>query len=599
MSASRTLSATEKLLERIRSDAGSLPHPPIKSSPFFSLPGQGQRTVGISFSPDAIFMVEAVRTRKECRFTRHARFPLSTAPDPSSLSFAEALRKALLSFIGKGRNMNIWVLMGAADVEIRLLALAPVSEKELPQAVFWALKKELGPEFPKDPVYDFALVGRRMEEGRLRLEVLVCYGKKAGLEPLSRLFSSLGYRLSGITIASFAYENLLREGRMGKVSQGVCTLFVGAGWSRIDVFQGRHIRLSRDIKTGFNSLVEVIQEEMKAVMAAAGEAAEPPFELAVSMVETIVEGEPIRWEIRGREYGIEDGRLRELGQPVLLRLIRQVERTLEYYTLNFKGEPASLLYLSGNMVRNPRLMRALSRQFTLPVKALDPFAEGDFAGEDAPPEAIAERDQMIPAAGLALSSEKTPNLFFTWKERREARRNRRLTLMVGLLGLVFMGLLSVYTGLEQGRLERQREKNQEMEARMAGFATAVTPEMLTSLQQAYTGKGEKIRKRAERYAAIAMVGEILRRTQEPVYLQRIFWEKKKEKTRGGELPCIEVEGHILHRDDGGTPESLLAAYGLNLSQAPFFLGTRVRKQEMRDGVLVFSLSVECHGELTP
>ncbi|MDY0164771.1 hypothetical protein [Desulfobotulus sp.] len=601
MSASHSLSATEKLLERIRSEAGVPSSPPVTQPGVSFFPGKGARTLGISFSPDAIFMVESLRTRKGWRLTRHARFPLTTAPNPSSPSFAEALRRALMAFIGKGRNVDIWLLMGAADVEIRLLSLAPAPEKELPQAVFWALKKEMGQDLPKDMVYDFSVVGRRMEEGRLRLETLVCQGRKSTIEPLHRLFSSLGYGLAGISIASFAYENLLREGRMSADGQAVCTLFVGFGWSRIDIFQGRHIRLSRDIKTGFNSLVEVVQEEMRRVMSDEGEPGEPSFDLAVSVVTDVLEGGTVRWRMKGREFTLSDTRMRELGQPVLLRLIRQVERTLEYYVLNVKGDPVSLLYLSGQMVRNPRLMRALSRQFTLPVKALDAFEQEDFSGSEPAPDTAYERDQMTPAAGMALASEKTPNLLFTWKERREARRNRRLTMAVSLVGLLVFGLLFGFSVFEKGRLESQVARNRAMEAQLGGFNASLEPEMVAALQKNLENRREDLRKRAERFGPVALVGEVLRRTPESILLERVYWERRAEAPKSGAAACVEIDGRILRKGEGPAPESLLATYGLDLSQASFFLGTRVRRQAMGEGgsVLTFGLSVDCHGDFKP
>ncbi|MCW7754465.1 hypothetical protein OOT00_10760 [Desulfobotulus sp. H1] len=599
----RNLSATEKLLERIRSDAAA-PSPlrrisdPMEGTPPFR--GKGRPTLGISFSQDAIYMVEACRDRRGKLFTRYSRTELSVSPNLDDSQFGGVLEKALASFAGKKKEARIWVLMGAADVEVRLLSLAPATDDELSVAVYWGLKKELGQELPNDLIYDYALVGRRMDGGYPRLEVVTCFANRKVLDPLRNLFETLGYPLSGITVASFALENLLREGRVGSSEESSCFLYVGDGWSRIDIYYKNRLRLSRDIKTGFNSLVEVMQEEMQAVMRAAGEMLEPSAALVSSIVALVVEGDEARWQMNGRDYAIPNRRVRELSNPVVTRLVRQVERTLEYFALNFKAEPVSQVFLTGEMVRNPRMVHALSRSFALPVKVLNVFQPEDFSGFLSPPDSAWEQDQMIPAAGLALSSGMTPNLYCTWKEKQLARRNRRLTAAICLGGLLVLGLMGGFTAVKKMQTKAQLLSNLRTEEQLTRYSTSLNPEMIRKLHEKVETKRADEARRVERYFPLAVIGEVLRRTPETVLVERVLWERNATGSR--QEPCrTELEGRILLQEGGPAMENILAGYALELSRASFVTGTRIRRQILRENgrLLAFTLSVDCHGDRKP
>ena len=588
--------------------------------------GGGSRLLGVNCTRNAIHIVETRRDRKGFLFTRHARFPLAEPPDLQSPAFRSMLKRALDSFGARGRGVDIWALLGAADVQIGLQTIPPVPDKQLPGAVFWAIKKEAGQEgLPDDLVYDYRVVGQRMEEGKPRLEVLVCRTSRAVLQPLENLYASMGRRLSGMTIAGLALENILRQGRMGNGDEATCTLYVGAGWSRIDIFQDRRLRMSRDIRTGLNSLVEVLQEEMQTVMAKGVELddeldalrldspeqylkEEPagkikpkelqaPLALATDLVRKMAEGEPLLWHMGGRDFHIENHRIDEIGEPVFIRLARQVERTMEYYSLNFKGAPISKIHLTGPILNNPRLMRALKTPFTIPVKPLSVFTPSDFQDSYLPPRSSLEQDRLTLAAGLALSTDETINLVHTWKEKQQERRSRFLTsVMVGVTAALF-AVLVVLTLFTQRQLHEQTAQNREIERRLEAFPATLDPQRLKELIAGVKARQEEEKKLAMRYLEPAMVGEVIRRTPGHVRIERVSWSRPASEK---EAPRLEITGHILP-EEGRSLEALLSAYSLTLGQSPLFSRTRVIRQSGADGgaFLAFSLQVDCREGLTP
>jgi len=101
-----------------------------------------------------------------------------------------------------------------------------------------------------------------VEKVNPKYSVMVYTAPKAEIEKIKTLFSDIGITLAGITIISFAIQNIFRSGWMPAIKEVFVSLFIGNDFSRIDVFNKENLVMTRSVKTGNSSMVEAIIESV-------------------------------------------------------------------------------------------------------------------------------------------------------------------------------------------------------------------------------------------------------------------------------------------------------------------------------------------------
>jgi Tfp pilus assembly PilM family ATPase len=89
---------------------------------------------------------------------------------------------------------------------------------------------------------------------------MVYTAPKNEIEQLKDLFSRSGFSLTGISIAPFAIQNLLRTNWLETGEDIVPSLHISGDCSRIDIFSSGNLVFTRGIKVGINSLIQGIKE---------------------------------------------------------------------------------------------------------------------------------------------------------------------------------------------------------------------------------------------------------------------------------------------------------------------------------------------------
>jgi hypothetical protein len=113
--------------------------------------------------------------------------------------------------------------------------------------------------------------------------------------------------------------------------------------------------------------------------------------------------------------------------PVVNRLIRQMERTFEHFSMTTGGMKVKRLYFTGPLCSFRRLLDFTGEQLNIPVLTINPFSEEDH-------DDIASFDEFVPATGLALSdNHHTLNFNYTYKDKENKRINRTVTWVLALM----------------------------------------------------------------------------------------------------------------------------------------------------------------------
>ena len=68
--------------------------------------------------------------------------------------------------------------------------------------------------------------------------------------------------------------------------------------------------------------------------------------------------------------------------PVLERLVRQVERTIGHFSLNFGSESITNVFLSGKVTGNVRLTERIESLMPYSIQPVDPFSSDKLSTGD-------------------------------------------------------------------------------------------------------------------------------------------------------------------------------------------------------------------------
>lgn len=384
------ISSTERLLDLIRgkgvkdSDSSVIypSHSAVATTKFSFLKAftlKRKIIIGVDIGRKNIRLVKVSQSAdKKLELLDCLRVPLDPKVPQKSPRFHRYLRSALERFCKPSENLEIWSTISSANVETRYLRIPKAPKKQLFNAVFWTYKKDISFDEHND-VFDYEILGDILEDGVQKTEVMAYSAPKQEVDELADIFSKSGYPLTGISIVPFALQNLFRTQWL-KDGTNVCSLFVGTDWSRIAVFSNGSLVLSRGIKAGIQSMVEAIREEIdinrpeRLLTPADGDHTpvlenynesydgdtDPALKLLTGFIDDTLPS-------NGEEESLNVNSEKLFGtiQPALDRVIRQVERTLRHYTLNFGDVAIGTVYISGQISSNRHVVNYIDEQLGL------------------------------------------------------------------------------------------------------------------------------------------------------------------------------------------------------------------------------------------
>jgi len=234
--------------------------------------------------------------------------------------FEKFVRKVVKDFCRGSGRVNIWACRASPTMHVRHLRLPHVSPRQLSNTVYWTFRNEI-PFDEKATVFDYE-VEREITEGGVRKTDVTAYiSSRHHLKETADLFAHTGHNLEGVTIPFFAFRNLFKSpcGLPGHTN--LLCLHVGDDYSQIAVFLDGKVALARGIKLGIMTLFDPVRDALKTSLGA-----EQCWALLRSLNP---ESEPLTEKDVG--YGTDRKALLRMMQPALMRLVRQLERSIESY----------------------------------------------------------------------------------------------------------------------------------------------------------------------------------------------------------------------------------------------------------------------------
>jgi len=609
------LSSTERLLELIRSESppAAEPQPRLeetgrrfKENLLRGLPfGRGTIAVGADLGHEDLKLVKVSRaSEKRVDLLDWARIPFDPDIPRSHPDFPRFLRQSLLRFLGPHRAVELWATIPSAQVETRYLKVPRVPAKQLANTVYWTYRKQNAFD-EKETVFDFHVLGEAEEAGARRIAVMACVAPKSEIEETRQLFARAGFPLAGVSIVPFAVQTLMLAGRIPTYGGAVAGLYIGRDWSRIDIFAGNRLVLSRGVKAGIRTMIEALQHEIEQnwleLSLAKAPTSDPgriraikarlrqEVEAAQALFFPPVYGGPAAAE-GASEAGTEkppavrEERIFRMILPALERLVRQMERTFRNFALHFDNARVEKVYVSSGVRPHSSLIDYIGDELGLPVELLNPFrGEEGLRCLKTPPGSPEEQSALAPALGMALASNAvTPNFLYTYKDRERETRVRTLNRAVfaAFFALVLCGAAFAFwqdNRLREKEIERLRLQNQ-----LASFDVRVDKNLILNLASKIRARQQGLEGAGAHFLGLAVLGELANTTPPQVRLVGVNakWETPPAKTAApggkpgasGDKPApkkiIVVEGIV--RGERGDLEAELASYLMALKNSPLF-----------------------------
>ena len=561
-------------------------------------------TVGVDISYDRLKLIKIRQLSNNKQvIIDYRQLPFEAGLPIESAQFSKFFKSSLKSFCGAGKKVQIWGIAPSARVEMRYLRIPKVPKKQIANAAYWTYKKEVNFD-EAEMFFDFQVLGDIVEGAATKTEILVYTSPREEVNRIMGLFGRSGITPTGITVAPFATQNLFRCGWVADAAANVCSLYIGHDWSRIDIFANHNLIMTRGIKTGINSMIEAIREEVLDLNDDDGKGifmepiiedetpADPvdndaqkdiPFTMDASdkaeklffgLAEKAFDAETAT----GIKFSSDD--VFEMVLPALERLVRQVERTLGHYTANFKKPAVTKIYLSGGICGHERIVDYIYGQLGLTGNIIDPFDKIETVAADvAPPDTLALRNGFVPAVGLALSNNSlTPNFIHTYQDKERTAKHQQINKAVLM---AFMALMLICLGAywQMGRQVANKKVHvAQLQKEIARYTPRIDQNMILKLAADTKRHDRALKASSKRYISVAVISEIARLTPIKIHLLRIntdFGSIIPAKAEKAAIQKVVIEGIItssakVHKSD-------LAAYLVQLKSSLLFDGLSVEQ----------------------
>ena len=612
------ISSTEKLLELIRNNkrtqesdpfvlaatdpADPAPRRPVREAKR-PLPTRKTATVGVDIGYDDLKLVKIhSASNQKHELLDYLRVPFEPDIHPAHPDFYKFLKKNLHRFCGSSKNLAIWSCISSARVELRYLRIPKVPQKQLANAVYWSHKK-VAPYKDEEAVFDFETLGNVVEDGSTKIAAVSFTAPEKEIQFHKSLFSKSGFPLKGITIVPFTFQNLLRSAWIRPKVNTISCLYIGRDWSRIDIYSGDNLVLSRGIKAGIKTMNEAMHTKISGPEAEGGIEMEMVPDPTVSpglKTPPTPPGQPVIDTEKAQKifFGIihdispkadeqtrlqpEEEEVFRMILPALQRLVQQVERTFDHYTANFDNRRVEKIYISSTVRPHRRIVDYIGDELGLPRETFDPFVtDPDYLADVTPPSSEPERSSYAPAMGMALSSNShTPNFLFTYKEKDKAAKSRFINKVTMIAAFVLLGLCIGVYGWQSHMIDQKRFEISRLKSKLTTYSVPVDQKAILNLVDKTKERSAEFREFSRRYLGMVALTEISDLTPSNVRLNSIFVLLDKDPSNAGkESPpkSVILEGIIL--GDPTTMEATLAGYLIQLSGSPLFRQPVINQKE--------------------
>jgi len=262
-------------------------------------------------------------------------------------------------------------------VSIRQAPFPKMGNRELKDAIFLRLDK-YSPFTLDESILDFTVISDIREAGMVRDNVMVVAARRDVVSEHIATFKKAGLEPTSISVIPFALVSAARRFARLRSDEVVCMIDIGSQFTNIVFIRNQKLDLTRTITIASNAITEAM------TVALATEAGE--LALSVTEAEELKKqyGIPSADNTEKLPSGIPVKHLLTLQEPILARLLAEINRSIDYYRREFTVPGISRILLCGGGAGLKNIKEYIESNVGLPTEVFDPFRTHNLYRRDRP-----------------------------------------------------------------------------------------------------------------------------------------------------------------------------------------------------------------------
>lgn len=338
---------------------------------FKQLLNPSEEICGLDIGSNTIKALLTERDKQGIRLTRFASCPTPPASiKDGAIVDAQALGVAIRELFQENsfpEECRVVSTVSGQSVVIRPIRMVRMSEKELAGAINYQAEQYL-PYAASDAQISGIILQESLPDDPNQMEVLLISAPKEMMDNTRQLIRISGALSEAVELEPFALHRALKanDPELYEGNKTVAVINLGASAGSINIYKAGLLRHNRTISVAGNSFTKAI-----------GQALNLSFEEAERFkLEKCV----IRVENDSTPVAPTTMRIFNIIVPVLNELVRDIQRSFDYYQSREKAQSVDVVILSGGTARMKNLDVYLTNELSIECQIANPFRNLSIEG---------------------------------------------------------------------------------------------------------------------------------------------------------------------------------------------------------------------------
>lgn len=320
--------------------------------------------IGVSISAHVINITEIARGAGKTVVENYnsIEIPIDLKNERADAFIIESLKKHFSSV--KSKKAGVYSLISGSEAIIRRMQLPNIGKKELLEAIKWEIKTHL-PFAVETAVINYSVLGEVKEKDISKLDLLVAAVQKSSVDRSRALFDKAGIRLEGLSIAPFAFWNLLKTTSILKKDKKTAFIEIGSENTKIVFFDGENLEFYRELPIGglhfTKSMIGLFVSDKWQMNL--------NYEQAEAMKRKY--GIPEENTAEMTEDGLPLKQIYQVMRPTLRRFLNEIGRSFGYYKEQFSKASVDRVILAGGSSKMKNLDIHLSSELGINIEKIE------------------------------------------------------------------------------------------------------------------------------------------------------------------------------------------------------------------------------------
>ncbi len=331
-----------------------------------SFPRRRNAINGLDIGQSSIKLVQLYPVGDGWEIGGYALQEIRLEQDEEGLDKPDFLLKHLKELIAEtgARGQQFVCSLRGDSVNTSLIPLARMPKKEMESACRLEAKRRVAFNVDKAFLQSYS-VREKTERPGGKLNHIVTVVRREMVNRRLGILQEAGLQVVALLPLPFAWKAFLNRLVGADASRTAAIVDIGSDRTQVSIFKGEELQFNREFETGGDQVTEAIIQAGLSLGGKVDISWEEAEELkkTKNLLQAGLAAEPVKGNLN-------TSHVISMVRPVLERIAKESQRSLEYYRQLFRGEGVNRIYLSGGGALVPGLARFFQDRVRTPVELL-------------------------------------------------------------------------------------------------------------------------------------------------------------------------------------------------------------------------------------